>query len=91
MDILSFALDCVAAETGMDRAALRPLERRIRQEQGGDRHYIGSTWAMDTSERHATILRALASGATPAQVAERVGVSRQAIYLVKQKSEGAAG
>jgi phage terminase large subunit GpA-like protein len=55
MDFLSFALDLVAAEMKLPREHLRPLERKIRQEQGGDRHYIVSVAAMNCQERHAAI------------------------------------
>lgn len=83
MDFLTFALDLVAAEAGIDRSVLRPLERRIRLEQGGDRHYIGSTAALDHAERRAAVLAALEAGATPPQVADRFGVSRQRVYQIK--------
>jgi hypothetical protein len=59
-DFLSFALDMVAAEMGIDRQSLSPLERKIRQQQGGDRHYIGSTAALDCMARHDAIRQALA-------------------------------
>ena len=82
MDFLSFALDLIAAEAGIDRERLRPLERRIRFEQGGDRHYIASVAAMNCQERHAAIRAARASGLSAAEVAERLGVSRQHVYRV---------
>ncbi|MBP6708889.1 MAG: helix-turn-helix domain-containing protein [Candidatus Accumulibacter sp.] len=82
MDLLSFALDLVAAEVGIPREHLRSLERQIRQEQGGDRHYIASVAAMDCQERHAAIRAARASGLSAAEVAERLGVSRQHVYRV---------
>lgn len=85
MDFLSFALDCVAAETGIDRAALRPLERKIRHQQGGDRHYIGSNLALDSSDRRQAIVRSLGAGQTAAQVAERLGITRQAVSLARKK------
>jgi len=81
-DFLSFALDMVAAEMGIDRQSLSPLERRIRHEQGGDRHYIGSTAALDCMARHDAIRQALASGASVPAVAERFGLSRQAVYRI---------
>ena len=62
MDFLSFALDLVAAEMKLPREHLRPLERKIRQEQGGDRHYIVSVAAMNCQERHAAIRAARAAG-----------------------------
>lgn len=82
MDLLSIALDLVAAEVGIPREHLRPLERQIRQEQGGNRHYIASVAAMDCQERHAAIRAARASGLSAAEVAERMGVSRQHVYRV---------
>lgn len=82
MDFLSFALDLVAAEMKLPREHLRPLERRIRFEQGGDRHYIASVAAMNCQERHAAIRAARAAGLSAAEVAERLGVSRQHVYRV---------
>ncbi len=82
MDFLSFALDLVAAEMQLPREHLRPLERKIRQEQGGDRHYIVSVAAMNCQERHAAIRAARAAGLSAAEVAERLGVSRQHVYRV---------
>lgn len=82
MDILSFSLDLIAAEMGIPRDHLRPLERRIRQEQGGDRHYIASVAALECQERHAAIRLAMDSGRSVAEVAERFGVSRQHVYRV---------
>ena len=82
MDFLSFALDLVAAEMKLPRENLRPLERKIRQEQGGDRRYIVSVAAMNCQERHAAIRAARAAGLSAAEVAERLGVSRQHVYRV---------
>ncbi len=87
MDFLGFALDLIAAEMGMDRAALTPLERRIRHEQGGDRHYIASATALACQERHKAIRVALSAGAGVQQVAERFGVSRQHVYRIVAKDE----
>ena len=66
----------------LPREHLRPLERKIRQEQGGDRHYIVSVAAMNCQERHAAIRAARAAGLSAAEVAERLGVSRQHVYRV---------
>lgn len=72
----------VAAEIGIDRRSLVPLERRIRHEQGGDRHYIGSTAALDCIARHEAIREAIAAGASVPSVAERFGLSKQAVYRI---------
>jgi len=82
MDFLSFALDLIAAETGIARENLRPLERRIRFEQGGDRHYIASVQALDCLQKHDAMRAALAAGASASAVAERFGVARQHVYRV---------
>ncbi len=82
MDFLSFALDLIAAETGIARESLRHLERKIRIEQGGDRHYIASVQAIDCLQKHAAMRAALAEGAPASAVAERFGVSRQHVYRV---------
>jgi hypothetical protein len=88
MDFLSFALDLIAAETGIAREHLRPLERRIRFEQGGDRHYIASVQALDCLQKHDAMRAALAAGASASAVAERFGVARQHVYRVaKMRSE----
>jgi len=86
MDFLSFALDLVAAEMKLPREHLRPLERKIRQEQGGDRHYIVSVQALDCLQKHDAMRAALAAGASASAVAERFGVSRQHVYRVARVS-----
>lgn len=85
MDLLSFALDLVAAEIEIERDRLRPLERKIRHEQGGDRHYIASVAALDCQELHAAVRAGLASGLSAAAAAERFGVSRQHVYRIAKK------
>ena len=59
MDFLAFALDLVAAEMNIPRENFQPLERKLRLERGGDRHYIASAVAMEVQERHAADIEAL--------------------------------
>jgi DNA invertase Pin-like site-specific DNA recombinase len=87
MDFLSFALDLVSAETGIARENLWPLEKRIRIEQGGDRHYIASVQALDCLQKHAAIRAAVAAGAPASAVAERFGVTRQHVYRIATKNK----
>ncbi len=89
MDILSFALDLVAAEIGIARDRLQPLERKIRREQGGDRHYIASAQALDCLQKHESIRAAVAAGAPASAVADRFGVTRQHVYRITSKKKSA--
>lgn len=85
MDILERAFILVQEELGQDifndSARLR-LSLQLRQMEGGDRHYIASTTALECQERNKQILHALSTGATPSQVAERFGLSRQHVYRI---------
>lgn len=81
-DFLTFALDMVAAEMGINREILRPIERKIRHDQGGDQHYIASAAALEIADRHAAIRAAVAAGATASAAAARFGISRQHVYRI---------
>ncbi len=85
MDILSFALDLVAAEMGMDRALLSSLERKVRTEQGGCEHYIASGAAQARAERDAHILRLLRDhpDLSSEQIGERVGLSGARVRQIR--------
>ena len=82
MDFLAFALDLVAAEMNIPRETLQPLERKLRIEQGGDRHYIASALAMEVQERHAAIFSALKKGQTPREISECLGISQRRVQQV---------
>ena len=90
MDFLSFALDLIAAETGMSRTTLAPLERKIRHSQGGDRHYIASVAAIEQSERSTLVVTLSASGVSSAEIAERIGVTRRRVNQILAAQGSAA-
>ena len=79
-DFLTFALDLVADEMGINREILRPIERKIRHDQGGDMRYIASNMAVELAEKHAAIRAAIAAGTTVSAAVERFGMSRQSIH-----------
>ena len=82
MDILSQILDLIETEypnATQDRAK---LERIIRTNFGGDRHYIASVAALDRLERDAEVQRLLGEGMTYSQVAERTGIPRGSLAYI---------
>lgn len=82
MDILSQILDLIETEypnATQDRAK---LERIIRINFGGDRHYIASVAALDRQERDAEVQRLLGEGLTYSQVAERTGIPRGSLAYI---------
>lgn len=82
VDFLAFALDLVAAEMNIPRENFQPLERKLRLERGGDRHYIASAVAMEVQERHAAIWDAFKKGQTPRQISECLGISQRRVQQI---------
>jgi DNA-binding NarL/FixJ family response regulator len=82
MDILALTFDLVAAEMNIPRENFQPLERKLRQERGGDRHYIASVDAMEVQERHAAIWAAFRKGQTPREIAECLGLSQRRVQQI---------
>lgn len=82
MDFLSRAYDLVAAELGIDRALLQPLELRIRQVEGKDRHYIASAAAYRDEERVRNVFAGLRMGCTTREIAEREGISQRRVQQI---------
>ena len=83
MDILSAMLDIIEREyPGI--AADRPrLEKVLRLNCGGDRHYIASAAALERAERNAAIRGLLDSGLNSEEVAQRVGLTGQAVRKIR--------
>lgn len=72
-DFLAIALQHVLATfPALDVAQLRTIEMVLREELGGERHYIARPGREDKAER---IRRELEAGATMAQAARAAGVS----------------
>lgn len=86
MDFLARLLDTVAEHLDIPREQLDEIDRRVRIEAGGDRHYIASIAALECQERHRRIAAALESGASVTQVAERFGVARQTVWRAAQST-----
>lgn len=82
MDFLSFAFDLVAAEMNIPREDFHMLERKLRIERGGDRHYIASALAMEVQERHAAIWAAFKKGQTSREIAECLGISQRRVNQI---------
>lgn len=82
MDFLAFALDLIAAETNIPREQFKSLERKLRVEHGGDRHYIASALAMEVQERHAAVWAGLRKGQTPREISECTGLSPRRVQQI---------
>ena len=82
MDFLAFALDLIAAETNTPREQFKSLERKLRVEHGGDRHYIASALAMEVQDRHAAVWAGFRKGQTPREIAECLGLSQRRVQQI---------
>lgn len=85
MDILERAFLMVQAELGPeifnDEARLR-LSLRLRREEGGDRHYIASTDALECQQRHAAVFKAFQEGVLTRAIAERTGITQRRVNQI---------
>jgi len=82
IDFLAFALDCVAAEMKIARADLIPIERRLRIEQGGDRHYIASAAALEFQEKSQRVIALARDGVPSIEIAERIGITKRRVNQI---------
>lgn len=85
MDILERAFLMVQAELGPevfnDSARLR-LSLCLRQEAGGDRHYIASAAALETQKRRSEIFKAFREGLATSIIAERTGLTKRRVNQI---------
>jgi DNA-binding NarL/FixJ family response regulator len=85
MDILDYILQVTIAEIG--EAHFTPEKRKkiihtVRLNKGKDKHYLHSIDAERYSERVEAIFSALRKGATPREIAERVGLTHQRVNQI---------
>ncbi len=87
MDILSKALDLIQAELGADIFTDEKrefFEQQFRFSHCGDRHYIASSNAIATAKKHCEVRRLIRQGLENTAIAERVGLSRQQVWNIRQ-------
>ena len=82
MDFLARLLDTVAAHLAIPRERLDEIDRQVRIEAGGDRHYIASITALECQHRADLIRRLAESSVGSAQIAERVGLSQRRVNQI---------
>jgi hypothetical protein len=85
MDTLSMVLAELEATLG--REAFPPetrarVELSLRQQIGGERHYIASANALIRADLHARIRTAVSCGMSHTEAAERFGFTRQGIWKI---------
>lgn len=83
MDILSQILDLIEIEYPAATQDRAKLERIIRTNFGGDRHYIASTAALDRQERDAEVQRLVAEGLNSEVIAARLGLTGQRVRQIR--------
>jgi DNA-binding NarL/FixJ family response regulator len=82
-DLESMIADALSAAEAM--GMLPEIQKTIvrwREQWGGDEVYIARRAHI---QRHAKIMDMIEQGLTTAQIAERLGITRQAIHSVRQK------
>lgn len=85
MDILDYILQVTISEIG--EAHFPPEKRKkiietVRINKGKDKHYLHSIDAERYAERVEAIFAALRKGATPREIAERVGLTHQRVNQI---------
>lgn len=88
MDILNKALDIIQAELGADIFTDEKrdwFELNFRAQVGGDRHYIASARAFEITRKHTEVRRLIRAGLGNSVIAERVGLTRQQIWNIRQE------
>jgi hypothetical protein len=61
---------------------LEAFKRKLRQEEGGQKHYAYSVAAMDHAQLRRVIFTHLQAGLNTAQIAERVGRTQRAVQII---------
>jgi len=88
MDILNKALDLIQAELGADIFTDEKrdhFERQFRFDHGGDRHYVASVRAMEVTQKHQEVRRLIRQGIGNTAIAERIGLTRQQVWNIRQE------
>lgn len=85
MDILEYIMQVTMTEIGEEH--FTPEKRKniiytVRQNKGAANHYLHSIVAERYAERIEAIFSALRKGATPREIAERVGLSHQRVNQI---------
>lgn len=88
MDILTRILEAVRNHMGADTFTediAITIETSIRAEYGGDDHYLASLRASETQRRHALVKKLADSGMSNPEIAERLGMTRQGVWVILRK------
>lgn len=88
MDIINKALDLIQAELGADIFTDEKrdwFELNFRLAHGGDRHYVASVRAFEVAQKHAEVRRLIRQGIGNSAIAERVGLTRQQVWNIRQE------
>lgn len=87
MDILNNLLDVIQAELGADIFTDEKrdhFERQFRFDYGASEHYVASLRAMEVAQKHQDVRRLIRQGLTNPEIAERVGLTRQQVWNIRQ-------
>lgn len=85
MDIISRIIDDFCDAFAIPPEEAKAIEKKYRQQEGGDSHYIASLRSMEVAERHDEVKRLIGQGLTDAQIAERMGMARGHAWRLRQR------
>ncbi len=87
MDILNRVLSTIQQELGADiftDERREYYERQFRFEYGAEAHYVASLRAFEVQKRHAEVRRLIGQGLGNSEIAERLGITRQQVWNIRQ-------
>lgn len=87
MDILDRILIRIEKALGSDVFTpdlAESIERQFRFDYGAESHYIASLRAFEVERRQAEVKKLIASGMQNSDIAERVGLTRQQVWNIRQ-------
>ncbi len=72
---------------GITDDALQRIALQARREIGGDRHYIHSAARLARERRNERIVAAIEAGTRASVIADRFGLTRQAVWSIAKASQ----
>lgn len=86
MDILEYIVERFISTFNpeISEAEMEEFMLDISREKGGDRHWMASAQARTIAKKHQHVRRLIRQGIDNTVIAERVGLSRQQVWNIRQ-------
>lgn len=84
MDILDRLLDAVQKKLGPEvftQELAESIERQFRHDYGAEAHWVASLRACNVEKKRSEIKKLSAQGLSNSEIAEKLGVTRQLVWL----------